>query len=133
MCNCKKKTSMKVTKKEIAKNEEIERLQVELADHYNHIDKVIINEPVVVVKLKDGRKGVAKVGHSDTFNPETGFWCAYSKALKQGSPLSLGYSGIDWGKQTGNYSTSVFYYDAQNNTSPPLIGPPLIGQIKSRS
>lgn len=61
---------------------ENEKLEQRLAKHYTDIDKVIINAPTVIVILKNGGKGVSTPSHGDVYNYETGFWCAYAKALR---------------------------------------------------
>ena len=50
--------------------------------YYQEIKNVIFNKPATIVILKDGRKGVAMLLEGDTWNKETGFWCAYAKALR---------------------------------------------------
>ena len=51
-------------------------------NYYPEIKRVHLNNPVTVVILKTGEKGIARVQKGDKWSPELGFWVAYAKALR---------------------------------------------------
>lgn len=57
--------------------------KAEYLKSYRDIDKIVWNNPAVIVILKTGEKGVAKVQPGDIWNCELGFWVAYTKALQE--------------------------------------------------
>ena len=92
---CKKDTSKYIDINDCVNIEEIKKglkvnyISKEHSKRYSEIEKVVFNYFDTVVILKDGRKGVATCSYDDLFNEETGFWCAYAKALKCHKPLNI--------------------------------------------
>lgn len=52
-------------------------------EEYNEIEKLIRNEPVTVVILKNGIKGISKCLNEDKFSAELGVRIAYLKAKRK--------------------------------------------------
>ena len=140
MCNCKKKDKKPLTEEEkllrkivkmkkATRKQELENLQDDFADHYQEIDKVKLNDPGVVVWLKDGRKGVAvaDTAGGDKYDHETGFWCAYAKALRQKKPIM---TQLTWSSQD---LTPYIFNDRMTSSHYTMANHPLVTAIKNMS